>query len=199
MLAFRKTPRDPKESCKCRVTLVATWIRFNKTDSCSALMLIHNTPSLELDTSLTQPRRKVQKQCTGESVQSKVTVRISVQKWSILTVVLTIFAKIRWMQYMIDSQCTLYKICTELWNDFTFSARISMKRLRLWLLDAHSSALLPHFSSADLEPHQSGKPPPRAFQFGIMEFLRTAFGLSIVQWKSLAARAASGQLWDEPS
>eukprot|EP01043_Picozoa_sp_COSAG02_P033909 COSAG02_NODE_2341_length_9104_cov_2.666185_1_plen_71_part_10 len=31
-----------------------------------------------------------------------------------------------------------------------------------------------------------------------MEFLRTAFGLSIVQWKSLAARAASGQLWDEP-
>ena len=73
-----------------------------------------------------------------------------------------------------------------------------MKSRRLWLLDAHSSALLLHFSSADLEPHQSGKPPPRAFQFGIMEFLRTAFGLSIVQWKSLAARAASGQFRCKP-
>ena len=49
----------------------------------------------------------------------------------------------------------------------------------------HIPVLLLHFSSADLEPHQSGKPPPGAFQFGIMEFLRTAFGLSIVQWKSL--------------
>ena len=31
-----------------------------------------------------------------------------------------------------------------------------------------------------------------------MEFLRTAFGLSIVQWKSLVAGAASGQIRNGP-
>ena len=39
--------------------------------------------------------------------------------------------------------------------------------------------------SADFEPHHFGKPAPRAFQFGMVEFLRSAFGLPTVQSKSL--------------
>ena len=61
-----------------------------------------------------------------------------------------------------------------------------------------SAGLVLHFSSGDLEPHHFGKPAPRAFQFGMVEFLRNAFGLPTVQSNSLAAGAASGQFRGEP-
>ena len=53
------------------------------------------------------------------------------------------------------------------------------------LVDAHSRALVPQFSSADLEPHHFGKPARRGFQFGMVAFLRTAFDLPTVQSNSL--------------
>ena len=45
-----------------------------------------------------------------------------------------------------------------------------------------SGSLVLHFSSADLEPHHFGKPAARAFQFGIVEYVQTAFGLPTVHW-----------------
>ena len=64
--------------------------------------------------------------------------------------------------------------------------------------EAHSGRSVQHFSSADLEPHHFGKPPPRAFRFGMVEFLRTAFDLPTVQPNSLASLVAIGQIRGEP-
>jgi hypothetical protein len=43
-------------------------------------------------------------------------------------------------------------------------------------------------------------PEPRAFWFGMVQFLRTAFGLPIVQWKSLVTicPVSSVLIWGEP-
>ena len=67
-------------------------------------------------------------------------------------------------------------------------------------LHSLSGALFLYFSSADLVPHHFGMPEPRAFRFGMVQFLRTAFGLPIVQWKSLVTicPVSSVLIWGEP-
>ena len=115
----------------------------------------------------------------------KTQYELSAQTWSVLTVGIPKSAKVRWIHSTVILQCIMHRICDELWIHSIISSWILRNWLRKWVLEAHFCALFLYFSSADLVRHHFGMPEPRAFWFGMVQFLRTAFGLPIVQWKSV--------------
>ena len=102
---------------------------------------------------------------------------------------------IEWIQSSSQIRCIIHCRITILYSHRTF-ADLRIPTVRTdhvcadnsycdFRLHSLSGALFLYFSSADLVPHHFGMPEPRAFRFGMVQFLRTAFGLPIVQWKSL--------------